>query len=93
LIFLGITSLLLCILTAWFYNGHRQSQSNLAVSTALNQQCPLEQKYYAVGQSVSLKNGLNLECRASQMKASCVGQTCKTSVKEKPRDTWDEEEL
>jgi hypothetical protein len=22
-----------------------------------------------------------------------VGQTCKTSVKEKPRDTWDEEEL
>lgn len=94
LIFLGVTSLLLGMLTAWFYNGHRQSQSNLAVSTALNQQCPLEQKYYAVGQSVSLKNGLNLECRASQTKASwMLAKPAKPPLKKKTRDTWDEEEL
>ncbi|MBK1890712.1 hypothetical protein Undi14_11775 [Undibacterium sp. 14-3-2] len=94
LIFLALTSLLLGMLTAWFYQGYRQLQSNLAVSTAFNQQCPLEQKYYVVGQSVSLKNGLNLECRASQMKASwALAKPAKPPLKKKPRDTWDEEEL
>lgn len=89
---LGIVALLFGAFAAWLYSQHRQAQNSLATSTALNQLCQFEQKKYQPGQTLTFKNGTQLECKLSGENAAWFAvKKISMPPKKKPQDAVEED--